>query len=288
MAAEYVQPDSNQYALNGYKFLRLKQALASAGDIFESEQSAHAFALGPDSDISQVNIAYLDAQASNTFMSQMTLTPQRTFEGEIIAFNQTKTYAPSKRPGRILIWPAEIYDPTWRPSGFTPNADRLVYESPLIDIIQFFQESPQISSVRADKTYYYDILPFGAGNCYVAIPFYGRRYASLVMENTDDANSGTFQLHGVNFRISEDPASEVNLLSAAFEPLTFATTVSAAYSADDGFGFTSWNNDAPPSISIGQKGSRGLFDYLLLQFTPNDPADPISVSLRVVVSDEVG
>lgn len=276
---DWSQPNSNDYALQGYTFLRLKQYLSTAGDIFETEQSAHAFALGPDSDISEVTVAYFDQQVEGTFMQELTLTPQRTFESFVPAFNKTKTYAPSKNPGRILIWPTEIFDSSYLPFGFTPDVDRFVFEQPLIDILEFFQPPPALSSVRADKTYYYDILPITADmNCFVAIPFYGRRFASVVVQNSANATNATMAFRGVNFRISEGDAAEVNLLTAAFETITFATTDAFSYNAQSG-------RPASPLIP-----SSGLFDYLLFQFRSADPisdADPANLSLRVVVSDSV-
>lgn len=276
----FIQPNTDAYALKGYSFLRLKQLLASAGDIFESQQSAHAFALGPDSDISQVNIAYLDEQVPSTFLAQMTLTPHRTFESPIVAFNRTKLYAPSQVPARILIWPAEIYDPNYLPSGFTPNSDQLVFEPPIIDIFQFFSPPSSLSSVRADKTYYYDVLPFGSDDCYVLVPFYGRRYASIVMHNDGDVTCGV-TVSGVNFRISEDPPSEIPVVSTF--TLGFHESTSRVVTCN----YDSRQGQAPPLTNA----NAGLFDYLLLQFNPTAPAsdeDPVDISLRVVVSDTVG
>jgi hypothetical protein len=274
--ALYKQPNTDQYALQGYSFLRLKQLLATPGDIFESQQGAHAFALGPDSDISQVNVGYYDGQVTD-FFSQFTLTPQRAFESLITAFNKTKLYAPSKVPARILIWPAEIYDSTYLPIGFTPNSDQLVFEPPAIDILQFFSPPPSISSVRADKTYYYDILPFGNDDCYVALPFYGRRYASIVMHNSSADMTCQVSVKGVNFRISEDAALEIPLLTAF--TLGFAESTSRVVTAN----YDSRIGEAPPLTNA----NAGLFDYLLLQFNPaGGPAvDPVDISLRVVVSD---
>lgn len=277
----FVQPNTDAYAIGGYSFLRLKQELASAGDIFESQQGAHALALGPDSDISEVTIAYLDTQApGGTFLSTMTLTPQRMFESLIIAFNDTKQYAQSKAPGRILIWPTEIYDPTYLPADFSPNSDRLVFEPPVIDILQFFEPPAVLSSVRADKEYYYDILPFGVDDCFVLIPFYGRRYASIVMHNSGDVTCGV-TVSGVNFRISESAPSEIALVPTFTLGFTESTSRVVTCNYDSRAG------EIPPFTNI----NAGLFDYLLLQFNPNVPGSdeaPVDISLRVVVSDTVG
>ena len=72
----YPQPSADQYAIKGYQFFRLNTLLTSPGDIYQSQQSGHAFAIGPESDISNVNVAYFDDQVPN-FMAQTVISPQR-------------------------------------------------------------------------------------------------------------------------------------------------------------------------------------------------------------------
>ena len=66
----YPQPNADQYAINGYQYFRLNTLLSSPGDIYESAQSALAIALGPESDISRVAVAYYDDQVPTTFTNQ--------------------------------------------------------------------------------------------------------------------------------------------------------------------------------------------------------------------------
>ena len=309
--AQYLQPNVDQYALGGYRFFRMCQKLASPGDIFESTQGAQAFALGPDSDISEVNVAYLDTQVPN-YLSKITVTPSRSFQGEITAFNETKLYAPSKNPGRILIWPTEIYDSTFLPPGFNEETDGLVREEPVIDILQYFTPQPGVTSVRADKRYKYESMPFKAGGilCYVLIPYYGRRYCSIAIQNLSRDNDSepdavlgkiNVQVSGINFRIMDPATATPN-----YVPLNFLQTlndnageggaVGNARSMMIGTGYNQQlarvydvaNTDPPDQTTIQYQG--GLFDYLLIELGQGavSPPDITDCALTIVTSDVVG
>lgn len=270
----YVQPDVDRYVLGGYSFFRMKQELASPGDIFESPQSAHAFALGPDSDISRVNVGYYDEQISQ-FLNQFTITPQRSFVNEIVAFNKTKSYAPSQVPARTLIWPAEIYDSTFRPNGFVPGDDGLVFEPPVIDILQCFQPTPSISSQRADKTYYYELVPFGTSDiCYFLVPFYGRRAAFVWADHIDPGGGGSVVINaaGVNFRITELPYFEALIDQITLSPLDPIRTIVVRPNY----------YDVEPAAIVGATQSNGMWDYLMLKVERTADADS---AIRIVVSD---
>jgi hypothetical protein len=152
----YPQPNFDQYALNGYKFARLNTPLISDGDIYESQQGAQGFAIGPDSDISKVNIAYFDDQVQR-FMNQVAITPERAFPGFFAARNEVN-YVPSNRPGRILIWSDEIYNNTWNPN-FIDISGQVDFEVPVLDVIQYFAPAAQaMNQGRNDKEYWYEFL----------------------------------------------------------------------------------------------------------------------------------
>ena len=95
----YPQPDSNQYAIKGYQFFRLNTLLTSPGDIYESAQSGHSIAIGPESDLANINVAYFDDQVE-TFMQRTTISPLRAFVGRIDARNDAVT-APVERRARL-------------------------------------------------------------------------------------------------------------------------------------------------------------------------------------------
>lgn len=285
MTIVYRNPSANSYVVSNFGFFRLKQPLASAGDIFESEQGAGAFALGPDSDISLATIAYFDPQSTppysffnppaQTNMSTLTVSPQRTFATAVAAPNREGQYVPASVPGRILIWPTELYTPNWRPPGFNVVQDTIVFEPPIIDVIQFFSPQQSLIAPRTDKTYYYDQLVFGIDDCYVAIPYYGRRFASISMKNTSGTDNFTVSIGAVNFRISQTDAGVASLLPSF--TLGFGENRSMIVRAD----YDSRLGETPP-LTVQ---NAGLFDYLIIQFSP--VAGTPNVSLRVTVSDTV-
>src|SRR5688572_10301119 len=119
----YPPPNPDLYAVSGQGFFRLNTALLSDGDIYESQQGSHGFAIGPESDISKVNIAYWD-ETQPRLMNQISISPTRPFPGKFVAVNDEAEYAPSGRPARLLIWPEELYNADFRPSDFDPGGCR--------------------------------------------------------------------------------------------------------------------------------------------------------------------
>lgn len=192
----YPQPNADQYSLKGYKFFRLNTALLSDGDIYQSAQGAQAFAIGPESDIANINIAYFDDQAPN-YMNQIAISPSRPFIGEFLARNEA-AYAPSQQPGRTLIWPGNLFSATYRPEAFDPAFDRIDIITPVIEVVQYFQPTEIDNSERNDKTYYYPILPIGelaqAASYYIVIPYYGRRMAQVAFSNGTNGAGGNIDV----------------------------------------------------------------------------------------------
>lgn len=199
----YPPPNPDNYALNGYKFFRLNTPLISDGDVYESQQGAQAFAIGPDSDISKVNIGYFDDQVPG-FLNQFAITPERSFPGFIAARNDVR-YMPSGRPGRTLIWSDELYNPTWNPEP-VDVALRIDFEVPVMDVVQYFAPTGLATNQgRNDKEYWYDFIeapPAGVGiinEWIVVIPWYGRRYLDLAWQN-NQANGVQVSVSGLHYK----------------------------------------------------------------------------------------
>ncbi len=169
----FPQPNSNDYATGGYKFFRLNTLLVSPGDMYESEQSGLALAVGPQSDIANVNVAYFDDQVPD-FMQFTQIAPTRAFVGRVDARNEAK-YSPAQRPGRIFLWSDDIYDPNFRPRGFSAVNDRIQFVAPRLDVIQYFDQPGTLGPARADKTYQFQNY-IVSGTLYIVVPFYGRKY----------------------------------------------------------------------------------------------------------------
>ena len=265
----YPQPNADEYALGGYKYFRLNTLLSSAGDMYESAQGAHAFSLGPESDISRVNITYFDDQVPN-FINQTQIFPLRGFSGRVDARNNTGFYSPSLRPGRVLIWPDEIYDPNFRPSGFSALTDTIIFNTPRLDVIQYFQPQSSLVPQRGDKVFFPSDLPVPgvAGTLWFVIPYYGRRYAMVSVTNFAPV-AGTnlnYGLSGLNFAITDN---------TALRPRHQVTEI-LPVAAVPGTGGQSLVNITA--------SSDGMFDALLLSFQGLNTVP----QLKVVVSDKEG
>lgn len=178
----FPQPDADEYAINGYTFFRLNTPLASPGDIYESAQSGLAFALGPDSDIATVTIAYFDQQQEN-LLNMIDISPARSVVSRLDA-NNLSTYLPAQRPAKILLWPADLWNPNYVPGAFTANST-LILETPTLDVIQYFQQPASLVPHRNDREWFYQDITMppavgvNVGKIFVVVPFYGRKYASV-------------------------------------------------------------------------------------------------------------
>lgn len=196
----YPQPDADQYALKGGEFFRLFTGLTSPGDIYESQQGSHAFVLGPQSDVANVNIGYYDDQ-QQTFLNQIQIGPNRSFIGRVDARNESK-YAPSARPGRLLIWPSDLFDPEFRPLGFVPNTDTLTFITPNLEVLEYFSPQGSLDVRRNDKTFRFQELAFPIANAFTVIPYWGRRSASARVTNMTHHDM-LWSIQGITYFIND-------------------------------------------------------------------------------------
>jgi len=199
----YPQPSANGYCVGGSQFFRLRTLLSSPGDIYESDQGCLALSLGPDSDLANINVNYFDDQVTG-FVQQATIGPQRSFVGRVDA-NPSETYSPSKVPGRIFFWSADIYDPNFRPRTFDFTNDTINFQTPVLDVVQYFQAPPTLVPPRIDKQFVYQNYNAFGGTCWIVVPFYSRKFAYIQFTNRTPASGMFFQIIGVNFAISPNP-----------------------------------------------------------------------------------
>lgn len=182
----FPQPDADKYAIDGYKFFRLNTLLASPGDMYESAQSAHALAIGPDSDIASVVVNYFD-QLQPGNINELLVTQNRSYVGLVNA-NNLSQYTPSNRPAKILIWPNDLWNPQYFP--FFTGSERddgstQILEVPRLDIIEYFQPQGSLVPKRNDKEWFYQTVTtptLASAKAYVTIPYYGRRYAKILFQ----------------------------------------------------------------------------------------------------------
>jgi hypothetical protein len=259
----YPQPDADQYAIKGYQFFRLNTLLTSPGDIYESAQSGHGLAIGPESDLANINVAYFDDQVE-TFMQRTTISPFRALVGRVDARNEA-VYVPANRTAKILFWSADIYDPNYRPISkpqkFNPVTDIINFVPPRLDVIEYFKPQSSLTPGREDKPYVFQNYPVVIGKYYLVVPYYGRKYCYVEFTNRDALFPNTFGIVGVNYAITQDDSAtpyhqETTLLGP--------TAVVAA-------------GQVTRRITAG---SDGMYDALVFSFTLAGPAP-----LRLLMSD---
>jgi hypothetical protein len=258
----FPQPSSTEYLFGGQDFFRLNTPLQSPGDIYESDVSCHGFCIGPDSDISQVQVNYFDNQVASSRLNGFIITPDRAFQGRIDArLDATYPQLPGNRTARILMSSADIYDPTYRPEGFNVANDALDFIVPRFDVIQYFKNMPSVVPTRSDKKYdwkYYDTIP---GIQWIIVPYYGRKYAMLDLENWDPLVTAEVQLRGVNFTVSADAEKHIETALIAPTPIL-----------PDGAGLRFFL----------KASTHGMFDALVIGVDDN----PGPMPMRLLVSDD--
>jgi hypothetical protein len=262
----YPQSTSSDAVLKGQTFWRLNTKLGSPGDIYESVSSALGFALGPDSDIANVQVTYLDDLANAAQMNTLTVSTDRSFVGLVNARNDT-TYPLSvvpNRPGRILISSLDIYDPSYRPTGFVPADDSIDFQPPILDFVQYFNDPPSLMPQRSDKQFLFKAW-VNTGVNWLVLPFYGRKYAYLQIENHDAVAAATWQVLGVSYSITPDPDKHLEK--------TLQAPVAIAAGAEDDLVIRAATSGVFDAIVIGIDYSALTSFELPLRITISD--DPI-------------
>lgn len=168
--------------LGGQQYFRLKTQLENAGDLYESEVSALGFAMGPDSDLSNILVSYYDPNTPGG-VGQLLLSPDRNFAGRVDAHPGAPYIQSSNRRGRILISTNDIYAPSWRPLDF--DADTWNIIPPTIDVLQYFSALPSVIPPRSDRSFHFNFYedPAALKRSFLAIPAYGRKSGTFQFQN---------------------------------------------------------------------------------------------------------
>lgn len=170
--------------IRGQEYFRLKQVVQSPGDIYELNESTRAVYIGPDSDIAEARITYYNP-SEPLGLETADISVNGPFVGRVDALLSTLVPSTSQ-PARILVSPVDIVNNAYvRPGtsvGVGPNPLRRFNVPAQIDLICALKTLPSIPETRADKTFRFPNVPYGAGNPAVSpqatdlvIPIYGRR-----------------------------------------------------------------------------------------------------------------
>jgi hypothetical protein len=190
----------------GLDFYRLTTPIVSSGDIYESEVSANAIVLGPQSDIARVRVTYFDPNQPTTLLSQAVISPDRSLTGLVPAVN-TEQYVSSftqsnPRKGRVLFSIDDYYDQRFRPATFDGNVDTIAFEAPNLDVIQYFKGLPSVVPQRSDRVFPYQYFktPTAGNSAWLIVPGYGRKSGFFTFNNLDGLNTVTMRLTGVKLQ----------------------------------------------------------------------------------------
>jgi hypothetical protein len=257
----------------GEEYWRLLTPLSSSGDIYEAEVSARAIVVGPDSDISKIDVTYYDVQNPN-LANTASVSTDKPFIGRLDAF-ASENYQSGDR-ARVLISTSDLLPP----AGFRPQgagvADPLSIIQPNIDLLFYLNEEPTFIAPRTNTTYRTEQNPVDvlAPPNWVMFPFYGRRYANITMKNVLDFVTPTtvvVNVYGINFsNIISDPGLQDN----GHQQELLATTTIVPFGV----------SGVTQSIQITNRA----FDYLALSYDPS-VAFPTRTSfvINAEVSDSV-
>lgn len=180
------QPDVNA-VIRSQQFYRLKQVVESPGAIYEIDESALSIYIGPDSDISEVEVTYFNPDEP-LGLETATVSVNGPFVGRLDAL--LKTQVPSTgQPARILVSPSDLVDNAYTPPAsyaFGGAASRKFNIPAVVDVIFGLKPQPEIPQVRADRTIRFPNVVYGPaavgppnGSTNLIVPIYGRRMVTL-------------------------------------------------------------------------------------------------------------
>lgn len=246
-------------------YWRLYTGIETSGDIYESETSALAFAIGGDSDIARAKISYFDQQEADRVNEQI-VSIDRPFIGQIDA-NMLAKYATGQR-ARILISILDVI-----PSAtFTPptagGTDRVMFAQPVLELVQYTNQQPNYLPTRSDKQFRYETIgtsnPVLLGRAFwFIIPFYGRRFGQVTVKNLDSSANLAVTTFGFNFSLTG--------LDSNNQSIQIDTDATVA-----------------PAATVTQIVNNQTFDAIGVQITPDGALDSTtSVFTNIVVSDKI-
>jgi hypothetical protein len=272
----YPQAIASQEVLDGSTFYRLLTPLISGGDAYEMDVGALAFAIGPQSDLGRVRVTYYDpSQPSRS--SSFVVSVGDPFIGRIDALVSAK-FQIANTPARIVITPEDLYNNQWFP---TVNGNDIVsFVRPKIDLLAYLFPPPALPNKRADFVTRgrLTIAPGGTNTTWLVVPFYRRKFASIVIRNLTAGAAGySVVTKGINFTQDGVPPYTIADFVAMETPIPAASgPIAVGPSAVTTL-------EVPASLN-------GIFDYLLIGITGpviDGAASPDAIRYIINTSDEV-
>lgn len=260
--------------LNSQEFFRLFQQLESGGDIYEIDTSVKALCVGPQSDLANYDVFFIDTQADDA-IDKLALSVGNPTIGRLDALLATQFPTTDDLPARILVTPRDLVDNTFVPSSFNSVEGDFIAARPLprIDLFAYLSDPAGLAPLRDDRLYSFPFISTASpADPFYILPYYGRRYCHIVFCNyADTAPAQTYTLTVLGINLSPGTQSSGGQTPGAPRACEtpLATIVVAAGATQEAV-FTL--ND-------------GLFDLITIQIEGTfGTLDPDS-SLRVTVSD---
>lgn len=258
----------------GGSVFRINQPLLP-GDIFELNGSVHGVAIGPDSDVPEVNLVYLDKQLTPFGANEVAVSVGRPWRDLLVA-RLDDTYpsgAAANFPnieGRILAYATALVVP-----GFVPLevgvASIVTTIDPRIDLIGEIQPGPLPAQRRAPFLYR-SLVEVAADPSFFVFPFYGRRFMSVNAAQYVGAVAFTAQIRGHNFFLPSSAA-------AGTDPLVSTTSITGPTALG-----------APGQLNfVVDSQVHGIFDMISVAIAgpaTSGAIDPPPVSVKVEARDE--
>lgn len=280
------QPSSDEAILDSQELFRIRQPVESAGSIYEIDTPTRAVYIGPNSDLSEVRLQYMDKQAGATQIQEADVSVGGPFVGRLDALMATK-FPTTGLFGRILAYPVDIVEPDYeRPTGALATPARRFNVVPQIDLICAVKALPEVPNVRADRTLRFPRVPFnnaagGAddGSTDIVIPIYGRRMVTVQMVTyVLTAHITTFYLVALQPGTPSAFAKEIGSISKPSVSVTDTDSVvfraSDQYNVNDIQATGTTADPAMPTFdsitTIGPLGKcKGMADLLVINIKPD-------------------
>jgi hypothetical protein len=256
----YPQPFASQEVIEGQEFFRINTLLESSGDLYEIDTSAKAFVIGPESDIARARVTYYDPSVPSR-SSSFVVSVGDPFFGRIDAL-ASQSYPVAGTPARIIVSLEDLYEPRWVPSLAAVGVVRV---RPKLDLLAYLSTPSNLPTKRADFTTRGRLtIAVGETGTFILCPYYGRKYASVIITNFTGAGGYAASIDGVNF--TTDATSPffgaLNHVQETPIPLPAAGAIPAPFGGTASF-------EVKASL-------HGLFDYLVVGISgpPVDGAPP--------------
>lgn len=243
----YPQPLASLETIEGSEFFRINTLLQTGGDAYELDVSAKAFVIGPESDIARARVTYYDPSAPGR-SSSFVVSVGDPFVGRIDAFASQK-YPVANTPARVIVSLEDLYEPIWTPSLVAVG---IVKVRPRLDLLAYLSDRASLPQKRADfVTRGRLTIAAGQTGTFILCPYYGRKYASVIVTNYTGAAGYTVDISGVNFTTDANAPVFVGANQKVHQT---AIVMGGAIPAPN-----------PSTASFEVKASQdGLFDYLMV------------------------